>query len=74
MPGGIYRVGMPRTDFARHARRRRFEAGLRARIMGRVPADGQDAMVMGDSRPHRKRDRSGHDQAAARRLGGDRAP
>ncbi len=36
MPGGVYRVALPRTDLKVDARRRRLETGLCARRLARL--------------------------------------
>ena len=41
MPGGVYRVGLPRTDIKVDARRRRAEARLCARRLARLREDGR---------------------------------
>ena len=48
MPGGVYRVGLPRTDLHVTLDGVEIKPTLRARLLARVPAGRQRAMVMGD--------------------------
>jgi len=68
MPGGVYRVGLPRHRSESHARWRRARTQLCARRVARVRKDGRTGYGDGRPRADGGRGQSGHGKTCRRRY------
>ena len=67
MPGGVYRIALPRTDIKATLDGVELKPGFALGGWLAFQKMGDTAMVMGDSRAHPRRGQSGDGEAARRR-------